>query len=186
MRFLKQNLGGILLCVFEILVGVLLLINPVAFTSGIIIAFGVVLIVMGIAHVVSYFRKDAAEAVLGRDLVNGLICLLIGIFCAFKSHWFVATFPVLAILYGVGTLLAGLGKVQWTVDMLRLKKGRWYLAALSAVVSIVCACVILANPFTTTVVLWIFTGISLIVEAVLDAVGLFLNRKNTAPAEAEE
>ena len=38
-----------------------------------------------------------------------------------------------------------------------------------------CAVVILLNPFATTEVLWIFAGITLIVEAFVDIVSIFVN-----------
>ena len=43
----------------EILIGILLLINPVGFTSSIIVAFGIVLTIMGIGQIIKYFRTDA-------------------------------------------------------------------------------------------------------------------------------
>lgn len=33
--------------------------------------------------------------------------LLIGVFCAFRSRWFVATFPVLTLIYGLVSLFTG-------------------------------------------------------------------------------
>ena len=167
---MKKNANSILLCLFEALVGILLLLNPTAFTSGIIIAVGIVLVILGVISVVNYFRTDAVQAAAGQILVKGLTMLLAGAFCAFRSQWFLVTFPAITMLYGVVILLTGLGKVQLCVDMLRLKRSRWYLAAISAVISVACAVVILRNPFTSTVVFWMFIGISLIVEAVLDAI----------------
>lgn len=71
-------------------------------------------------------------------------------------------------------LVAGVSKIQTMVDMLRLHNNKWFWAGINAFVSIICAIVILWSPFTTTAVLWIFVGVSLIVEAVLDIVILFL------------
>ncbi len=42
---------------------------------------------------------------------------------------------------------------------------------------IICAIVIIANPFSSTVALWLFTGIFLIVGAVFDAITLIVSRK---------
>ena len=67
-----------------------------------------------------------------------------------------------------------------TADLIRLKKDKWYIAAISAGVSIICAAVVLGNPFTSTAALWMFTGITLIVEAVIDLVTLIVNRQDTA------
>ena len=126
MKNLKENLNGILVCLFEIVVGILLLINPVGFTSGIITAVGIALMVIGLVCVVKYFRADARVAAVSQLLVKGLVALLGGAFCTFRSAWFVVTFPVLTILYGVAILITGLSKVQLTVDMIRLKNSKWF------------------------------------------------------------
>ena len=178
MKFLKRNTNVILLCLLEALIGILLLFDPIGFASAIMIAFGAALLIAGLVAVIGYFRTDAVEAALGRTLTRGLVMLLAGAFCVLQPAWFIAAFPLLTILYGVVVLLAGLRKVQWTVDALRLKTGRWFLPAISAAVSIICAFVILANPFVSTLILWQFTGISLIVEAVLDVLVLFFNKSN--------
>jgi len=181
MKKIKEHLSGIVLCLFELVVGVLLLIDPVGFTAGIIILAGIVLMVLGLISIIKYFRSDAKEASVGQTLVKGLVSMAAGAFCAFRSHWFIATFPVLTIIYGVVILVTGLGKIQLTVDMLRQKNKKWFLAALNAVISIVCAVVILKS--TSTVVLWIFTGVSLIVEGVLDIITLIAGRKAEAGSD---
>lgn len=177
MKTLKGKSDGIVLCLFELIVGILLLINPVGFTSGIIKVAGIVLMILGLVEIVKYFKTSAEEAALGQTLVKGLVSVLAGAFCTFKTEWFILTFPVLTIIYGVMILLVGLGKIQLTVDMARRKSKNWFWAAINAAVSIVCAIVILNNPFTSTTVLWIFTGASLIAEGVLDIVTFFVGMK---------
>lgn len=169
--------GSILLGLFELLVGILLLVNPVGFTSGIIIAAGAVLLIMGLAAIVNYFRMTPEFAASSQSLLKGLVLLVAGGFCAFRSEWFTAAFPILTFLYGVIILLTALRKVQWAVDAIRLKLP-WGVTAISAAASLLFAIVILANPFTTTTVLWRFTGIALIAEAVIDIMTLLVKRKN--------
>ena len=187
MKFLKSNFGGIGLCLLEILVGALLLIDPVGFTASIITGAGAVLIFVGILCIIKYFRSEPEEAAKSQTLLKGLIALLAGIFCLLRSEWFVVTFPVITMIYGIVILITGLGKIQWTVDILRQKKPKWFLCAISALISTACGLVIIAAPFTTTAVLWMFTGISLIADACLDVTALiFTNRKVTPPEDAEE
>lgn len=174
MKNIKSFLSGTLLCLIEAVVGILLLIDPVAFTSGIFIAAGGMLLVAGGWCIIRYFLTEAQEAAQSQLLLKGLLALLSGAFCVLKYQWFLVTFPLLTIVYGVVTLVTGLGKVQWTVDALRLKKEKWFLSGISAVVSIACAAVILCSPFTSTAILWMFTGISLIVEAVVDFLAVLL------------
>ena len=183
MKFLKNNIGGIAMCLLELLVGALLLINPVGFTSGIIMGAGLVLILSGIVCIIKYFRAEPEEAAKEQNLLKGLIALLAGGFCALRAEWFVITFPVITLIYGLVILITGLGKIQWTVDIIRQKKPKWFLCGLSALVSTVCGLVIIAAPFATTAVLWMFTGISLIVDACFDIPALILTNKKVSPPE---
>lgn len=180
MKTLKETLLGILFCMVEAIVGVLLLINPLTFTAGIIIAFGIVLILWGIGNIVKYFRQDVDEATLSQDMMKGLIQLALGFFCACNSNWFIAAFPILTMIYGVVILLSGFSKVQWAFDMMRKKRSKWFLMLVSATASIICALIILSSPFGTMNTLWVFTGICLIVEAVFDAGALIINDRNQA------
>lgn len=173
MKFIKNNLNSLIACIVEVIVGILLLVNPISFTSGIIIAVGIVLLVSGIVEIVRYFRADAVSAAAGQHLAIGLLCVVIGLFCIFDYNWFIITFPVLTILYGVANLVAGLFKVQLTIDAIRFKR-RWGWIAFSAVVTLLLAAIILLNPFSSTVALWTFTAIMLIVEAIIDLISMIL------------
>ncbi len=182
---MKQKIGGIFATLLEMLVGVLLLINPVGFTSGIIIGAGILMLVAGIYCVIQYFRKDAQTAKMEQDLFKGLMALLLGFFCTTQSAWLVAVFPLLTILYGIVILISGLGKIQWTVDCIRQKRKRWFLPVISAVVSIACGIVILSRPFSSTAVLWMFTGITIIVEALLDLIAVLFGKSAALETESE-
>ena len=106
-----------------------------------------------------------------------MIFLIAGLFCAFKSEWFIATFPVLTVIYGVATLLTSIRKIQWAIDMLRQKQKYWFVALIGAVLTLVFAILILCNPFSTTAILWTFIAVSLIVEAVVDILTYIFGKK---------
>ena len=73
---------------------------------------------------------------------------------------------MLTILYDIATLINGLFKVQITVDLLRSQWSRWGWAAISTMLTILASIIILMNPFTSSLVLWTFIAITLIVEAI--------------------
>ncbi len=175
MRFLRTYLDTIIISLFEIVAGILLMIKPVEFTSGIIIFAGVILMILGLTSIIKYFFANAGEAALRQLLSKGIIAILIGIFCAFNTKWFISVFPILTVVYGVLVLFVGVHKVQLTIDCIRLKTKKWYLPAISAILSIALAIVIIANPFTSTQILWCFTGITIIVEAVCDIVAMIVD-----------
>lgn len=174
MNVVKMNLKEIIFCIAELVIGILLLINPVSFTAGIIVLCGVSMLATGILFGFKYFRMTPEEAKRGNLLTWGLILILLGMFCILRSDWFIATFPILTVIYGLMMLLAGVSKIQTMVDMLRLHNNKWFWAGINALISIVCGVIILWAPFETTAVLWIFAGTSLIIEAVLDIVTIFL------------
>lgn len=183
MKLWKKHANSIILCLFEAVVGVLLLVDPVRLTSGVIIVAGTLLAAAGVVSIIRYFRMEPAEAAVSRLLMKGLVEILAGSFCILQSDWFLAAFPVLSMLYGIAVLLTGIGKIQLTVDLLRLHRPMWFLGAISAGVSVLCAIVILCNPFASISVLWIFTGVALIAEAFFDCITMFVSRDRKEAAE---
>lgn len=183
MKKIKKHLTGILLCLFELVVGVLVLIDPMGFTTAIIVAAGIGLIILGLVSVVKYGHEEPQTAAQGQYLLKGLLALSAGCFCAFKSQWFLSAF---GILLGVAIFAAGLAKIQIAMDMLRAGNKRWPFGLIGAVISLVCAVVILKDPFATTAALGIFTGVSLVVEAVVDAAMLIFCNIQKAEEPQEE
>lgn len=140
-------------------------------------ALGVVLSVQGIVNLLTYFRQSPDAAAKSNGLATGLLFTILGIFCMFRSEWFIITFPILTVFYGILTLVNGINKVQWAVDMFRQKQKFWYIAVISTSLTLLFALLILANPFTSTAILWTFIGVTLIVEAIVDILTLILGKK---------
>lgn len=170
----KPTNESLILSLIEIIVGILLLINPSGFTKWVLVVFGIVLVVVGLVSIIAYFRADALEAALEKNLAKGLILLSAGLFCALRPNWFQNSFP---ILIGVLLLLYGIIKLQWMVDMLRMRRSSWLVSCISALLSIVFAIIILANP-TPSNFLWRLIAIVLIASAVLDVVYALTGRKS--------
>ncbi len=172
MKFLKENGIRIVLLLAELAVGILLLINPLGFTTAILTALGAVVAVLGLILIIAYFKSTPQTGAVQQNLAKGALCLIIGLFCAFNVDWFIATFPLLTILYGIATLISGVVKMQMTFDLVRLRKGNWLWCAIAALLTLICAVIILCNPFAATAALWTFVAISLIAEAAVDLVAL--------------
>lgn len=176
MKTQSQVINGIIAGVLELLVGILLLVNPENFTAGILVVGGILLCLLGLRYVIRYFRSCAEEAAARNDLTAGLCCIVAGCFCSFGSQLIMDAFSMLTVIYGVAILVTSLEEIQSAVDLLRLRHSRWWLAGISALVSLVCAVVILYDPFRSMDALWTFTGVTLIVEAVMDVVVIIFSR----------
>ncbi|MBQ7849126.1 MAG: DUF308 domain-containing protein [Clostridia bacterium] len=172
--FFRGRVGGLTLCVLEILVGVLLLIDPVGFTSGIIIGAGVLMALGGAVCMIRYFTVKPDAGAASQLLFKGLTLLMAGVLCMTQYMWFLTAFPLLTVLYAGWMLVLAAMKLQHMTDMLRIKTGRWYMPAIAAGVAVVLAVIILWNPFGAVNAVWSFAGVSLIAEAVVELVGTIL------------
>lgn len=173
-NMLTGKAGNVLLCILEIVVGVLLLINPMGFTSGIIIGAGILLCLGGVISVVRYFTTPAQEAAAKQLLFKGLISLLAGVVCITKYDWFISAFPLLTVLYAMAMLILAAAKLQKMADLKRGKADRWYMPGISAALAAILAVIILWNPFGAVAAVWTFVAISLIAEAIVEIVSLAL------------
>ena len=166
--------GSIITCILEIVVGVLLLINPVGFTSGIIIGAGVLLCLGGLLSIVRYFMMKPDIAAQKQLLFKGLLAILGGAVCITKYDWFLSAFPLLTVLYAIAMLILAAGKLQKMADMKRLGLPRWYMPGISAAMAAVLSAIILLNPFGAVAAVWTFVAISLIAEAIVEIVTIAL------------
>lgn len=170
----KGRTGIIILSVLEILVGILLLIDPMGFTAGIIRGIGVLAILAGLIDIVRYFLASPETGAASQRLFRGLVAVIGGVTAIVKYEWFINAFPLLTALYAIGMLVVAAYRVQKMADMLRLKQGRWYLPGIAAALAAALAAIILINPFSAVTAVWTFAAISLIAEAVMDLVTIFL------------
>ena len=170
MRYLRRNGKTILSGILELVVGILLFINPEGLTNVIFKGIGIVLLFCGTFCAVQYFRTEPMRAVLEQNLFKGLLMLLVGCCLTFYTGVLGTVFAELARVYGLVILIAGIMKIQQTVDLLRLKVRFWFLSVLGALAALVFAGLLLFYPFETAGALWQLAAISLIVEAVLDIV----------------
>lgn len=186
MKALKENFSTILIGIAELVVGVLLFIDPQKFTDGIIITLGLALNVLGVLAIIKYFRSKPEEAALGQQLFKGLMCISVGLFCVLNFSWFTKYSEIMSLIYGAALFLIGLSKIQWATDIIRLKKGSCLYPTLGAALSIILGIIIIANPFGEG--LTTFTAIALIAGGAYDffslIYGSIMNKKAIAAKQA--
>ena len=176
MGFLKQNGIALVAGLVELLTGILLLVDPMGFTSGILMAVGIILLACGVFCLIRYFNTEPVQAAMEQNLSKGVIMLLLGGFLVLRTQQVIELFSVLAQLYGVAILVIGAVKLQQGVDLLRLKAQYWFLAGVNALLAILFSVIILCNPLASVDVLFRVAAVSLILEAVLDVVVLIMTR----------
>ena len=178
-KFLTSKIGNILLCIAEIIVGVLLLVNPDAVTSAFIIGAGAVMILTGIVFCTLYFVGEAEKMVIKQLLFKGLLLIILGVLCVTQYGVLLAALPFVTWVYAIAMLILAAYKVQCTVDILRLSGIRSSMHILggfllSCALAVVLALFILLNPNTAMNIVWGFMGVSIILEAGLEIATIIL------------
>ena len=183
---LRRHMRELVIIVFLLAVGILLLVNPAAFASWLVKVAGLFLMVLGALRIIRYFRAEAEAAAKGQDFFIGIIAILGGLFCVIKTSWFLSVFPTLAVIYGLLQLVLGFSKVQRMVDFLRMKFSLWYLPAISALIYLVFGFIIVLHPDMTFMSIWVFTGVTMILEAAFNAVCIWMLEKGRLPKKEKE
>ncbi len=178
-EWMKKISVSLILAVCELFLGLSLLIDPVSLASVVILVTGVILMLLGAWNLYQYARLSKEEAAQTWKLAVGAGLLAIGISFAANQHWMVQMLGTLTTLYGILILTAAFMKLQMGVDALRGKRPFWYLMAISFVLTAVLATLLFVNPFGEGVV-WIVSGIALLVLAILDTACFILGRKKKA------
>lgn len=157
-----------------ILLGVLFVIFPES--SGTIICYvtGAVLCIWGIVQLISYFAADNAVAFGSFGLVQGAALAIIGIGILIRPEFLKS---VLTLAFGLIVVTDAVLKLQYAIDLMRIKASGWLAVLIMAIAMLVLGVIVVLNPFATAAVLTIFVGIVLIVDGISDlATTVYISR----------
>lgn len=163
-KFLKNANSGII-CLIEIIVGILLLVNPTAFISYILIIAGAFIAVSGVISAIKYFFSSPEEGEESQGLSKALVSVTIGAFLMIKNNIASEAIGIISLVFGAAILYTGYTKLQKAVDKIR-KKQFFLVALISAAVTILCAILVLTSAVEK--IIWVFIGVALIIEAAID------------------
>lgn len=165
------DLYSLLLSVVYVALGLVLIIWPATSARAICVALGVLLLLGGIFHVVSYFIQSRYSNVIRQSLTIGIVMLLFGAFALLRTDDILRAMP---FVFGVLLVIDSATKVQVAFDLRRLAVPLWYLPLAIGLVTALLGIVLVINPFSAVVALNIFIGVSLIVNAVANLVASIL------------
>ena len=173
MKSLKNmlpNLRGLLLCLAACyaIIGAVLLIFPKMSLVNICYGIGIAAMILGLVSVAFYFiRKGFLTDSLGFS--GGLGLALLGLYAVLQTERFSVAFTqVLAFCM----IADGIVKLQFSMDLLRLKGKLWWCILLGALAGVGLAMVILLYEFPDIAAKNLYTYVVLIVDGVLNALSV--------------
>ncbi len=177
-KFLKNANSGIV-CLIEIIVGILLLVDHSSFISYIMIIAGAFIAISGVISLIKYFATKPDEAEKG-GLTSALVSLSIGAFLIICNNFTEDLFKYITIFIGAAILYTGYQKLEKAVDKMR-KKQYFLVSFISALVTVIFAVLIIF--VIPDKAIWIFIGISLLVEAAVDLSDMIVGAVKAKSAE---
>ena len=130
------------------------------------------LILFGGYELFTYISSPAIRKVTESRLAISLICLLAGGMLAFNPLFLEKALP---IVWGLFLLFGAFIKIQYAFDQLSLKIAKWWIMLIFAAVSMAIGILTLVNlSAEMDDQKYLFIGIMLILEAILDIVVFFL------------
>lgn len=171
---------GIVFAVLAALVGVSLIAHPVASILVYGIIFGIYLLAEGIMLVVLSIKTRKSEAPVN-GLLKGILSIILGIMLLQNAdaEWMALYFGT---IFGIDIIITGIIGITTSVS-LRKTDTPWVLPLVLSIISIIFGSMVLYSPIFSALTITVFSGIVLIVEAVLGILLMILLRKNEEEVE---
>ncbi len=154
-------------------------------------ALAVLLVIIGVVFIVTYFVKKERTFIISGGLAAGIIVAAIGGWIFVNPGTFTDFIPK---LFGIFILVSGLGNLWQAISLIKYKSKAWWVSLLIALVTVGLGGYLLFNPTDAKEIAVTLIGIFLIVDGVTNLisaliVGTAYNRyeqeKNAIDVEAQ-
>lgn len=175
----ESSIGTFMVYAIAILyigLGITFLVVPQLQTAHLCYLLAVCLILLGIIKIGEYFIKESYRNINQYGFSIGVISIILGICVIIRIEQFVDIFN---LCLGVGILLTAVIKIQNAMDLRALEAGGFPLFLAIGIIMVICAVVILINPFTEETVRNQVTYVIMIVDGILSLISTFYLKKQT-------
>ena len=159
----KKEIKGIFISILLILLSVFIIMRPNEIITNLIKVIGIVLILIGTIDFMNYFRSPEDERLINYGLLKGLMELSIGILFIFKGEILRDLF---FIIIGLIIIFINVSKLQISLSLKEIEYSNWFLGIIISSLAIILGIVIILNPFETTEIVVITSGIILLISEI--------------------
>jgi uncharacterized membrane protein HdeD (DUF308 family) len=163
--FQKVRHDMVYAAILQLGLGVLLVLDADKILPLICTVFGILVLVYGVCHLFSYYRKKKKQMEEPFELVQGIIGLAAGVFILVAAETII---KILLILFGIIIVIDSIVKIQDALDLKKLGHGSWLMMFLTAVVMAVMGILIIIKPAGLAAAIFMFAGIVMIINAAVD------------------
>ena len=167
----KYCRNAIIMSALLSVVAILLIINPIKSLTIITTFLGAILIGIGILQVISYARADKEIKAFSFSLILGLITLIAGFIFVLNPT---SIYNFIITIAGIWIIIESIIRLQLTVSF--NKKSTYSI--IMAIITLVLGIIMLVNPFAAIEAVGMVAGISLLVNEIVNILGIITIMKS--------
>lgn len=165
-----MGLGGVFaVSAIFIVLGLLLLLVPQIKPVYIAYAMSIAFVVVGIIWIVQYFLTEAYRNINRYGFSAGTLCVILGICAMLKAE---AISGYFLLCMGILILVMGVVKLQNALDLKALEASTWKAVLGLALAVMICAVIVIMNPFQKTEDLARFTYIIMVADGIFSIISI--------------
>lgn len=186
-RFKKSQWTYILASVIFIILGIMLIFDPINTGRRLVFLFGGALIAYGAFRLVSYFAKTKGEKNVSIDVIIGTVLCIGGLAVIILSG---KIGDILSIILGAFLIIDGMLKIQTAINAKRSGIDSWFMVLIFSLICIAIGCVLIFVTFSDSV-MWIILGVAFLFDGVQNLVSaiyshLIVKRNNSSAINIED
>ena len=177
--FLKKGtIVNMLSTILFLIVGIVLVTNPIITLSVVTYAIETILIVWGTITIINYVRVESKYDVFSLGFVQGVVCILLALFLIGNPNMLASILP---ICIGIWMVFGSLSRIQTAIKLSAWGQKTSSLYIFLAVLMFTVGLIIICNPFKTATIIIQVLGTGIIAYSILDiieSIGIlsFLNK----------
>lgn len=162
-RSIKWNTTlSALLCICA---GIALFIWPDVFTRIACRGIALLLFIIGIIHLISYFAEKQSAFRLQADLIIAILLLAVALWMYTSPDFFISLIPV---VLGLVILIHGLQDIRYALQLKRITYDFWWTAAIFGILTTAFGLIVLFHPIESANTLTMLIGVALIYDGISD------------------
>lgn len=150
---------------------IFIIIQPEISVLVAIISLGSIVLIDGLLHIISYFRKSREERTISIELIRGILSSLIGLMIIINPVMFSSFLP---IIIGIWIVIQSIVKLQFAFTMKAVSEKNWIIVLLLSIITLLLGLFIIFNPFSIVVALTTICGIILLISEILNIIEIIL------------
>ena len=160
----KLGRNSIIMSIILLVFGLFMFIKPISTINALMMIFGILLVIDGLVHLVSYFSIKNEYRFFSSELAQAIIYIILG-FLLVCNYNTISSF--LPIILGIWIVVDSIFKLQIALNIRDIYDSHWGILLAMSIINALLGAIILINPFESLALLTMCCGaILMIVELI--------------------